>query len=105
MHRFHRVSFKKKFFIGSKFDSYQNNSGIIQFIGYESDSLYISKYQNLSFDSRIDATGCSILPGLVDSHTHPVWEGDRINEFKMKVNKKVLILTASKVIDKSHEFF
>jgi hypothetical protein len=23
--------------------------------------------------------------GLIDSHTHPIWQGDRINEFKMKV--------------------
>jgi imidazolonepropionase-like amidohydrolase len=29
---------------------------------------------------------CSIVPGFVDSHTHPVWVGDRINEFKKKVN-------------------
>ncbi len=24
--------------------------------------------------------------GLIDSHTHPIWQGDRINEFKMKVS-------------------
>ena len=24
--------------------------------------------------------------GLVDAHTHPVWAGDRVHEFAMKVN-------------------
>lgn len=26
------------------------------------------------------------LLGLVDAHTHPVWAGDRVHEFAMKVN-------------------
>lgn len=26
--------------------------------------------------------------GLVDAHTHPVWAGDRVNEFAMKVSRK-----------------
>ncbi len=59
---------------------------MIKFIGYESEQEFINNFKNLSYDCQIDATGCSILPGLIDSHTHPVWEGDRINEFKMKVN-------------------
>ena len=25
------------------------------------------------------------VPGLVDAHTHPVWAGDRVHEFSMKV--------------------
>ena len=24
-------------------------------------------------------------PGLVDGHTHPVWAGDRVHEFAMKL--------------------
>ena len=28
-----------------------------------------------------------MVPGLVDAHTRPVWEGVRVNEFAMKVNK------------------
>ena len=27
-----------------------------------------------------------MIPGLVDAHTHPVWEGDRVHEFAMKVS-------------------
>lgn len=37
------------------------------------------------FECILDATGRSILPGLVDAHTHPVWAGDRSHEFSMKV--------------------
>ena len=25
------------------------------------------------------------LPGFVDGHTHPVWSGDRVHEFAMKL--------------------
>jgi len=28
-----------------------------------------------------------IIPGLIDGHTHPVWDGDRVHEFAMKVSK------------------
>ena len=27
-----------------------------------------------------------VVLGLVDAHTHPVWAGDRVHEFAMKVN-------------------
>lgn len=27
-----------------------------------------------------------VVSGLVDAHTHPVWAGDRVHEFAMKVN-------------------
>ena len=29
-----------------------------------------------SFERCIDASGMSVLPGLIDAHTHPVWVGD-----------------------------
>src|SRR5256714_3810857 len=32
----------------------------------------------------IDASGKVILPGFVDAHTHPVFAGDRIDEFEMR---------------------
>lgn len=51
-----------------------------------------SKFEH--FDQKINAQNCSILPGFVDSHTHPVWEGDRINEFKMKVNWIIFFIYA-----------
>jgi imidazolonepropionase-like amidohydrolase len=29
--------------------------------------------------------GGAVVPGLVDGHTHPVWAGDRVAEFAMKL--------------------
>lgn len=34
---------------------------------------------------RIDARGRAALPGLVDSHTHLVWAGDRADEFEQRL--------------------
>lgn len=35
--------------------------------------------------SVIDCRGKCVVPGLVDAHTHPVWSGDRVEEFAMKL--------------------
>ena len=34
---------------------------------------------------EIDASGCCVLPGLVDPHTHIPWHGDRASEFEQRV--------------------
>src|SRR5690606_32635348 len=34
---------------------------------------------------RIDASGCCVLPGFVDPHTHLPWAGDRAGEFEQRV--------------------
>ncbi|XP_034382410.1 probable imidazolonepropionase [Cyclopterus lumpus] len=44
-----------------------------------------AQYSGSSFDNVIDAAGMCVLPGLVDAHTHPVWAGDRVHEFAMKL--------------------
>ncbi|KAM6895498.1 putative imidazolonepropionase [Xenentodon cancila] len=44
-----------------------------------------AQYSESSFDQVIDVTGKCVLPGLVDAHTHPVWAGDRVHEFSMKL--------------------
>ncbi len=54
-------------------------------MGNKSDPVYKQNFSELKYDKEIDASNCCVLPGLIDSHTHPIWEGDRINEFKMKV--------------------
>jgi len=33
----------------------------------------------------LDATGCVVMPGFVDPHTHLIWGGDRAKEFEMRL--------------------
>ena len=37
-------------------------------------------------DSHIDAEGGSVIPGFVDSHTHAIFAGDRLNDFLARMN-------------------
>ncbi|KAH6938738.1 hypothetical protein HPB50_012219 [Hyalomma asiaticum] len=48
-------------------------------------SVIAENFELSQFEEVIDATGCCVLPGLIDSHTHPVWAGDRVHEFAMKL--------------------
>jgi imidazolonepropionase len=50
-------------------------NGRIAFAGTEAD--YVRAWSGRRADHSIDASGCSLIPGLVDAHTHPVWAGDR----------------------------
>ncbi|XP_042324541.1 probable imidazolonepropionase [Sceloporus undulatus] len=43
------------------------------------------QFSGASFEKIIDCSGKCILPGLIDAHTHPVWAGDRVHEFAMKL--------------------
>ena len=45
----------------------------------------LAVFPELSFQRVISAEGGAVLPGLVDGHTHPVWAGDRVHEFAMKL--------------------
>lgn len=36
----------------------------------------------------VDASGCVVMPGFVDCHTHLVFAGDRANEFEMRLAGK-----------------
>jgi imidazolonepropionase len=36
-------------------------------------------------EPMLDASGCVVLPGFVDPHTHVIWAGDRANEFEKKM--------------------
>lgn len=50
-------------------------NGRIVFAGREAE--YARAFAGQGADVSIDATGQTLLPGLVDAHTHPVWAGDR----------------------------
>ncbi|XP_034529458.1 probable imidazolonepropionase [Notolabrus celidotus] len=59
------------------------SDGLIKAVGPA--GVIRSQYSESSFEKVIDAAGMCVLPGLVDAHTHPVWAGDRVHEFAMKL--------------------
>ena len=52
------------------------------------DAVVGAELQGCTFERVLDAGGNSVVPGLVDAHTHPVWVGDRVQEFAMKVKSR-----------------
>ncbi|XP_037090879.1 probable imidazolonepropionase [Pollicipes pollicipes] len=60
-----------------------DSDGKIAAIG--SNESVLAAYPESSFEQVMDVSGQVLLPGLVDAHTHPVWAGDRVNEFAMKL--------------------
>jgi len=36
-------------------------------------------------EPTLDASGCVVMPGFVDPHTHLIWAGDRSREFEMRL--------------------
>ncbi|HTD51385.1 MAG TPA: imidazolonepropionase, partial [Thermoanaerobaculia bacterium] len=57
--------------------------GRIVFVG--SDKEYTRRYAGRRATVSIDATGKTVVPGLVDAHTHPVWAGDRSEEIARRL--------------------
>ena len=45
-----------------------------------------NKAQAPSADSLIDAEGAVVIPGFVDSHTHAIFAGDRLNDFLARMS-------------------
>ena len=63
-----------------------DNNGKIFAIGTSVDIDNLINKHNYKFDTIYDCKNKeSIIPGLVDCHTHPVWSGDRCNEWGMKL--------------------
>ncbi|MCA1581000.1 MAG: imidazolonepropionase [Acidobacteria bacterium] len=50
-------------------------NGRLTFVGTETE--YAKTWGSRPAEVSVDATGMTLLPGLVDAHTHPVWAGDR----------------------------
>lgn len=70
----------------------ENENGLSLVVGgdglildYGLDKEINDKYEKCVFEKEINAAGKTIMPGLVDGHTHPVWVGDRVHEFAMKL--------------------
>lgn len=59
------------------------DNGLIKMFGPESEIT--SSLNGQHFDTVYDANGGCVIPGLIDGHTHPVWAGDRVHEFAMKL--------------------
>jgi imidazolonepropionase len=54
------------------------SEGIINWVGPETDAP-------LNCDHVIDAAGCAVLPGFVDSHSHLIFAGNRSAEFAARM--------------------
>ncbi len=58
-----------------------SQNGTLSFVGPEHEL----ESSDLPDDAvEIDARGCAVVPGFVDSHTHIVWLGDRGDEFAQR---------------------
>jgi len=51
--------------------------GVIAWVGRAADAP--------AADERVEAAGCAVLPGFVDSHSHLVFAGDRAAEFQARM--------------------
>lgn len=47
------------------------------------------------FSSVFDAEGLTVIPGLIDAHTHPVYAGSRAGEFYMRASGKTYLEIAA----------
>ncbi|KAJ8384350.1 hypothetical protein AAFF_G00206030 [Aldrovandia affinis] len=57
--------------------------GLLKAVG-PADSIGF-QFRGAVFEKVIDASGMCVVPGLIDAHTHPVWAGDRVHEFALKL--------------------
>ena len=42
-------------------------------------------------EPELDASGCVVMPGFIDPHTHLIWAGDRAAEFEMRLQGKTYL--------------
>jgi len=60
--------------------------GVIAALGDQGEIL--SRFQIGPSTQVIEATGKVVTPGFVDSHTHPIFCGNRVDEFEMRLRGK-----------------
>jgi len=60
-----------------------DDDGLIAMV--DTQKQVLERFKDSHFSQVVDAKGCAVTPGLVDGHTHPVWAGDRVHEFAMKL--------------------
>jgi imidazolonepropionase len=62
-------------------------TGLVVFAGATSEAhAHLHHHFPTKIINPIDSSGQSAVPGLCDAHTHPVWLGDRMTEFSMKLS-------------------
>ena len=60
-----------------------SHQGLIVHVGPAADA---DRHLDLHADAtRLDATGCTVIPGFVDPHTHVVFAGDRQDELRRRL--------------------
>jgi imidazolonepropionase len=67
--------------------------GKIVWVGPTADLL--TSVRPMAFCKQIDAYGKTVMPGLVDPHTHLVFAGSRENEFAMRIQGKTYLEIAA----------
>ncbi|KAI9220619.1 imidazolonepropionase [Blastocladiella britannica] len=60
-------------------------AGRIAFVGPHSELAAQPWFGSATIATTVDCHGKSLVPGLVDGHTHPVFAGDRVHEFALKL--------------------
>ncbi|MFZ2864430.1 MAG: hypothetical protein WA440_06730 [Ignavibacteriaceae bacterium] len=68
----------------SEISALENHSIIIE-DGIIKDIIPDSSIKNISAEQNLSFKGKTILPGLIDCHTHTAFAGSRAKEFKEKI--------------------
>lgn len=61
-----------------------SREGVIVYVGRASDAA--ASIDIAPGATRIDATGCTVIPGFVDPHTHAVYAGNRDDELRQRLS-------------------
>ncbi|RNF04381.1 putative imidazolonepropionase [Trypanosoma rangeli] len=61
-------------------------TGNIAAVGTNDEVQAFVTAKNCRVAETVECAGKVLLPGFVDAHTHPVWDGDRSHEFTLKLN-------------------